>query len=237
MPTLERILVMQDAVSETDNGTPFQCERIAFLTCQLSGTFSATITFEAQVNGTDWVEVQAKNENDGSIATTATAAGLYSFYVAGYLQARARVSEYNTGSITVTGKGTSLAPGVALNDVELSVGDVNIGDVDVVSHPTVASSRKISPVGGAKSVTTSGTGVPLVATSTDAQMLFVQAKLSNTGAIYFGDSAVDKTSSKQTTLLQSQAITVSADGGYKLDINEFYIDVDNNDDGVDFLYL
>lgn len=121
--------------------------------------------------------------------------------------------------------------------LSIAAGDNNIGNVDIASLPSVATSIKVSPVGGTKAVATSGTGVPLVASSTDAQMLFVQAKTGNTGAIYFGDSAVDKTSSKQTTLLQTQAITVSVDGGYKLDINEFFIDADNNDDGVDFLYL
>ncbi len=237
MPILERILVMQNAATGTGNGTVLMCEGYAFASFQLSGTFSATITFEVTVDETNWIEVQAKNENDGSISTTATAEGIYSFYVAGYARARARISLYGSGSVTVTAKGTYLAPGIALNDVELSVGDVNIGDVDIASQPTVALSRKVSPVGGAETVDASGTGQPLVGVSTDAQMLFVQAKSGNTGAVYFGDSAVDKTSSKQTTLLQSQAITVSVDGGYKLDINEFFIDADNNDDGVDFLYL
>ncbi|KKK78678.1 hypothetical protein LCGC14_2841150 [marine sediment metagenome] len=112
------------------------------------------------------------------------------------------------------------------------------GRLHTITTPqTVANSIKVSPVGGAETVDASGTAQPLVGVSTDAQMLFVQAKSGNTGAIYFGDSAVDKTSSKQTTLLQSQAVTVSVDGGYKLDINEFFIDADNNDDGVDFLYL
>ena len=124
-----------------------------------------------------------------------------------------------------------------LHIAPMAAGDNNIGDVDIASQPTVALSRKVSPVGGEETVDASGTAQPLVGVSTDAQMLFVQAKSGNTGAVYFGDSAVEKTSSKQTTLLQSQAITVSVDGGYKLDINEFYIDADNNDDGVDFLYL
>ncbi len=107
----------------------------------------------------------------------------------------------------------------------------------IASMPTVANSIKVSPVGGTKAVTTSGTAVPLVATATDAQSIFVQAKTGNTGAIYLGDSAVDKASSKQITLLQSQAVTFGQDGGYKLDVNEFYIDADNNNDGVDFVYM
>ncbi|KKK55272.1 hypothetical protein LCGC14_3076220, partial [marine sediment metagenome] len=132
MPILERILVMQDAATGTGNGTVLMCEGYAFASFQLSGTFSATIKFEVTVDEENWIEVQAKNENDGSISTTATAEGIYSFYVAGYARVRARISLYGSGSVTVTAKGTYLAPGVALNDVELSVGDVNIGDVDIV---------------------------------------------------------------------------------------------------------
>jgi hypothetical protein len=107
----------------------------------------------------------------------------------------------------------------------------------IVALPTIASSVKVSPTGGEQTVDASGTAQALVASSTDAQMLIVEARSGNTGAIYFGDSSVDKTSSKQVTLLQGQSVDVHADGGYKLDINEFYIDADNNDDGVDFLYL
>jgi hypothetical protein len=213
---------MQNAAVATGNGTPFMCEGVAFLACQVTGTFVGTVTFEATIDDTNWVAVQAKNENDGALATTATAAGIYSFPVAGYLKARARVSSWTSGTITVTGKGTALSPGIALADV---------------SFPSVASSIKISPVGGAKTVTASGTAEALVASSTDAQKLFVEAKSGNTGAVYFGDSAVDKTTSKQVTLLQGQSADVHADGGYKLDINEFYIDADNNGDGIDFLYI
>jgi hypothetical protein len=118
-----------------------------------------------------------------------------------------------------------------------SLGDVTIKDVDIASLPTVANSIKVSPVGGAKTVSASGTAEALVASSTDALMLIVEARSGNTGAIYFGDSNVDKTSSQQVILLQGQSVNVHADSGYKLDINEFYIDADNNDDGVDFLYL
>jgi hypothetical protein len=107
----------------------------------------------------------------------------------------------------------------------------------MASMPAIASSTKISPTGGSKTVSASGTAEALVASSTDAQMLFVEAKSGNTGAIYFGDSNVNKTTSKQITLLQGQSVDVHADGGYKIDINEFYIDADNNGDGVGFLYI
>jgi len=111
------------------------------------------------------------------------------------------------------------------------------GRLHTITTPqTVANSIKASPVGDSKVVASSGTAVPLVASSTDAIGLIVQAKIDNTGAVYFGDSNVDKSTSKQIELLQSQTFTVSAPSGYKIDVNEQYIDADNNNDGVNFIY-
>jgi hypothetical protein len=105
------------------------------------------------------------------------------------------------------------------------------------SQPAVSDSVKVSPVGSAKTVTTAGTGVPLVASATPAQMLYVRAKSTNTNNIYFGNSAVDKDTSKQVVLVANQAVVVEASGGYRLDVYEFYIDADTNGEGVDFLYV
>lgn len=103
--------------------------------------------------------------------------------------------------------------------------------------PSIAISVAIAPTGGSKTVTTSGTSVALVASSTDAQMLYVRAKADNTNNIYFGNSTVDETTSQQITLIANQAVTISATGGYKIDVNQFYIDADTNGEGVDFLYI
>ena len=102
---------------------------------------------------------------------------------------------------------------------------------------TVANTTKISPTGGSKTVTTAGTAVALVASETLRTMLYVRAKSTNTGDIYLGDSAVDKTTSQQIVLDASQEITIEAPAGYCLDINEFYIDADTDGEGVDFLYV
>ncbi len=120
MPIHQLVQILQNAATATGDGTAFVCEGLAFATFQITGTFVATITFEATIDLTNWVAVQAKNENDGSVATTATAAGLYSFHIAGYRRARARVTWTSGTSITVTAKGTELAPGVSMADVDIS---------------------------------------------------------------------------------------------------------------------
>lgn len=113
----------------------------------------------------------------------------------------------------------------------------NGGDwaVSVIGE-TVAGSVKISPHGNSKTVTTSGTAVPLVASTTPAKMLYVRAKTTNTGNIYFGDSTVDVSTSKQIILAPMQSVTINAESGFKIDLVEQYIDADVNGEGVDFLY-
>jgi len=107
----------------------------------------------------------------------------------------------------------------------------------IVGQPTVASSLKISPVGGAKTVTTAGTGVALVASATPAQMLYVRAKNTNTNLVYVGDSSVDKDSSRQMALAANEAVAIAAASGYRLDIAEWYVDAVVNGEGVDFVYV
>ncbi|HLP40980.1 MAG TPA: hypothetical protein VK465_05695, partial [Fibrobacteria bacterium] len=70
---------------------------------QLSGTWSATITFEATINGVTWTSVYAYNRASGTGATTATSNGTYVVSTAGVRYVRARVSAYTSGTVAVTG--------------------------------------------------------------------------------------------------------------------------------------
>jgi hypothetical protein len=74
------------------------------VTFQLSGTFTATVTFEAtDENGASptWVAIPAENVNSGASATTATAAGIYRISSAGYVLIRARCSAFTSGTVNV----------------------------------------------------------------------------------------------------------------------------------------
>lgn len=145
---------------------------------------------------------------------------------------------------TTDGTTNKVAATQATHDNFNANANIQVGDADVSStNPvpikggTVANTTKISPTGGSKTVTTAGTAEALVASETLRTMLYVRAKSTNTGDIYLGDSAVDKTTSQQIVLDASQEITIEAPAGYCLDINEFYIDSSVNDEGVDFLYV
>lgn len=75
----------------------------------ISGTWVATITFEATVDGTNWVSVKAVNANTGSAAATTTSNGIYSVAPNVIQTVRARVSAYTSGTIVVIPLGSDRA--------------------------------------------------------------------------------------------------------------------------------
>lgn len=98
-----------NAASATANGTALdvtEAQDLAFdvAAFQLSGTYSATVTFEGTVDGSNWVSVPFVNGASGVVATTATANGVYRGFVAGFTQIRARLTWTSGTSITVVGQ-------------------------------------------------------------------------------------------------------------------------------------
>lgn len=101
-------VVMQDAAVATGNGTAAASTSgsggcYTTLTVQITGITTATITFEATIDGSNWVAIAFTNLNAGTDATTATANGLYRATVLGLVSVRARISSWTSGAITVTG--------------------------------------------------------------------------------------------------------------------------------------
>ena len=99
--------VMQLAIGATGNGTAFTCSEfsegiMATMVMQVKGITSATITFEATIDGTNWVAVQATPLTTGTAATTTAADGLFRLDCRGLVSVRARISAWVSGTITVT---------------------------------------------------------------------------------------------------------------------------------------
>ena len=91
--------------TEPDNTTlTLNHQGMGTVTFQLSGTFSATITFEGTVNGTDWEAVPATRLSNNAKATTATAAGIYLLPGAAFMYMRARQSARVSGTTVVHGR-------------------------------------------------------------------------------------------------------------------------------------
>lgn len=68
---------------------------------QLSGTWSATLTFEGTLDNSTWVAIPAWNQNSAAASTTTTSNGLYSVSGSGLIAVRARISAYTSGSVVV----------------------------------------------------------------------------------------------------------------------------------------
>lgn len=94
---------------------------------------------------------------------------------------------------------------------------------------------QLSPLGGSKTVTTSGTAEKVTATATKVLFVIFQAKEDNTNNAYIGDSSVDKTTSPQLTLTAGQTLTVNAPTGFHIDLTEWYVDVDTDGEGINYL--
>lgn len=86
------------------------------LLIQVTGTWSATLTFEGSVDGTTFVDVPATNVTTSSAGTTTTANGVFSISGSGWQFVRLRATAYSSGTAVVTisagpGGGTSGASG------------------------------------------------------------------------------------------------------------------------------
>ena len=73
---------------------------------QVTGTFSATITFEVSVDGSNFVAVPATNVATGAKSSTTTTTGIYIVHAPGARYIQARVSSYTSGTAVVTGNAT-----------------------------------------------------------------------------------------------------------------------------------
>lgn len=104
---------------------------------QITGTFTATITFEVSVDESNFVAVSAVNVNTGARATTTTTTGIYIVACAGARLVRSRVSAYTSGTAVVTanssqgavdGASLSGSSGGALVDTELPAAVTTLAD-------------------------------------------------------------------------------------------------------------
>ncbi len=99
---------LQLAAVATGNGETIDCTEAGggahkYLALQVQGITTATITWEATIDGTNWKGLLVTPLATGTAALTATADGLFRVDVTGLVQFRARVSTYGAGTITVTG--------------------------------------------------------------------------------------------------------------------------------------
>lgn len=72
----------------------------------VTGTFSATLVFEASIDGTNWIAVNGYAYTGGQMSSvpvaSTTAIGQFGVPLSGFNQGRVRVSAYTSGTATVT---------------------------------------------------------------------------------------------------------------------------------------
>ena len=124
---------MQSAATGTGNGTNLNVQGYASATVQISGTFSATITFEISTDDSVWTAIPARPVGTGSaVSTTATAAGVFCFNTAGFKSLRARISTYASGSVTAVGT-TSVVSPIGTNEITIKGITPDVGNGTVGS--------------------------------------------------------------------------------------------------------
>lgn len=133
---------MQNAVSATANGTSLDVDGYASAILEVTGTFSATVTFEGSEDDSVWYSLNAHKIGTDTIAATATTTGLYRVNCAGLKSIRARVTWTSGTSITVKGYAYSQpATPFSLNTV------ISANATKVIST-AYESSKQIKPTAG-----------------------------------------------------------------------------------------
>lgn len=96
-----RTQILQDNKTANGNGIVIDVSQDAAVAVQITGTFSATINFEGNVDGATWVALKGLNLTTFAQNASPTAAGIYSVPLVGVTTFRARISGYVSGTINV----------------------------------------------------------------------------------------------------------------------------------------
>ena len=102
MSLLTRKATLQSAAVAVGNGTPVDVTGFVRIGVQTTGITVATITYEATIDGVNWVAIALMPAGGGAATSTSTADALVSGAVSGFAQFRARISAWTSGTITTT---------------------------------------------------------------------------------------------------------------------------------------
>ncbi len=122
--TIPAATVMQNAAVASGNGTSLPVTgyggAIINIVSSPSMSGGTTVNFEASVDDTTWVAINAQQiGGTTSIATTTTADGDFRLNVAGYKSIRARISAYSAGTVTIKGYVSVVVPAQTTANVNI----------------------------------------------------------------------------------------------------------------------
>lgn len=99
---LSTLTTLQNAAAAVGDGTLLNMKAFKGLLIEITGTFTATVTFEATIDDTNWFAVGLKTAADGAAVTSATAPGAFKLpNDVTISQFRARISAFTLGAVTV----------------------------------------------------------------------------------------------------------------------------------------
>lgn len=99
---------LQTNAVATDTGITFNVAELSKVGLQVVGITNATVSFEATIDGTNWVALAVTPAAGGAAVTSVTADGLVIASVSGLLLIRTRVSAWTSGTINVYALGNAL---------------------------------------------------------------------------------------------------------------------------------
>jgi hypothetical protein len=100
---------IQYAATTNGNGIALKLNNASTAVLSISGTFNATVNFEASFDNSTWVPIAGFNRATGATGTSTSSAGDWSLPVHGYQYLRARISNFSSGSVTVNAYTTTAA--------------------------------------------------------------------------------------------------------------------------------
>lgn len=95
-------ITQASSLSALNAAVTMTTEAVGVFGVQVTGTFSATLTFESTIDGTNWYAVKAMPVGGGTIVTTTTATGQWAIPCHGCHNYRVRVSAYTSGTAVVS---------------------------------------------------------------------------------------------------------------------------------------
>lgn len=132
-------------------------------TFQLTGTWTATVTFEGTTKGDTWVSIPSTNLTTGATSTTQNANGIYTVVCAGLQKVRAKITDYTSGTVTVNAvcneaSSQGITPIALSGTLATNLSQVNGNTVDTGTGTSGMGTQRIA-VDSASSLTcNAGTG-------------------------------------------------------------------------------
>jgi hypothetical protein len=166
--------MLQNAAAANGNGTPLSLLGMSSIIFTVTMTgFTGTVNFEVTEDGTNYDPLQVTQEGTNLITTsvsgsTTTSVHLYEGSIAGLQNARARVSNYSAGTVTVTAHAIPITDAPRVLNAVLTAGQRATYSAAKVGLQPAASATDIFTISGAAGKVVRVKRIELSATTTSA---------------------------------------------------------------------